>query len=118
MKARGSTFGSPATITLAIIAAFAVVTAPAQAAMLVVTDDVVACLRAVDLEEAESRHNAQDKAAASSYFDGAQPACMVLKQGESVHLLDRAGDHVQVVTDHGTPRFIGWGRQRNFAAKP
>lgn len=94
--------------------ALGAVALPASASPLVATEDVAICHQLVDLEELELRLKANDKAGSALYLDGAQPACMIMQKGEAVAPLDRSGSRVQVVTDHGTPRFIGWGKSSSF----
>lgn len=103
---------------LAVLSVLAILPTPAFAAGLVAIDDVVLCKYLVDLEQVELRWSAQDKAAVSLYLEGINPPCMSLRKGELVEVLDQSGKYIQVVTRHGTPRFIGWGKQASFDKAP
>ncbi len=103
---------------LAVLSLLAILPTPAFAGGLVAIDDVVLCKYLVDLEQVELRWSAQDKAAVSLYLEGINPPCMSLRKGELVEVLDQSGKNIQVVTRHGTPRFIGWGKQVSFDKAP
>ena len=103
---------------LAILSVLAILPTPAFSAGLVAIDDVVLCKYLVDLEAVELRLSAEDKATVSLYLEGTNPPCMSLRKGELVEVLDQSGKNIQVVTRHGTPRFIGWGKQASFNKAP
>lgn len=85
---------------------------------LVAAEDVAICSQLVDLAEFRRRADAGNKDGLEVYLEGNQPPCRVVAKGERVDQLDLAGSEVQVVTRHGTPRFIGWGSRSAFRQEP
>lgn len=101
--------------SLAIVSAFFLAQiAPAHAASLVSSTEVPLCKWLNDLRELVDRLKAKDDAGAAPYLLGTEPACLILEKGETVEQLDQNGPHIQVVTRHGLPRFIGWGDRASF----
>lgn len=106
-------------VVLCVIAiAGSVSTANAGTRSLVANEDVVICSRFVDMEDYRKRADAKDDDGMALYLKGPQPPCLAVSKGERVDELDHAGNEVQVVTNRGVPRFIGWGDRNAFGEVP